>query len=175
MALMLLQRLSNAADLPERRRGMAAKLWKMAKRYYFDGITNDDLADVILSLDDSLYVKQCQRTHRQCLLFTIEQLMSGRLAIVSWLSRNGKDHHWTLAIGTEGMTENRIYTPETILFIDPAEPSEPYMCAQNARMRFAKGGSFIRKTHLPYICASGSKVDVRLTSVIAVGERRSII
>lgn len=168
MALALLGRIPDVSVLSERRKGIAARLWKAAREYYFDGISASELAAMIDSLDTDLFVASYSGSHRNCLEFALDQLASGRLAMVSWLSRDGSQHHWTLAVGLEGLQNRHHFSPETILMLDPGA-DEPQFCGYNGRLRFA---SSPKSRHVPYECIGGGSLRVRLTNVVAVGETK---
>lgn len=168
MALTVTGHITDAAALPSRRRGIAAQLWQAAKPYYFDGIFAEEVSGLLTSLQTDLHVTHCAGSHRQCLQFALDHLARGQLAMISWISKNGNDAHWTLALGTEGMLRHRTYTPETILCLDPSH-NAPEFTAYNCRLRFAENETMLRKAYLPYTCASGWTVHVRLTGVVAIG------
>jgi hypothetical protein len=171
MALALLGRISDVTVLSERRKGVAARLWNAARKHYFDGISAAELVAMIKSLDADLYTAHYSGSHRKCIGYTQMLLNAGRLAIVSWLSRSGHDHHWVLVVGTEGVQEGRAFTPQTFLVLDPGA-SEPQMAGYNGRLRFASLPSNSSKSHIPYECVGVSALQVRLTAVVAIGEVR---
>lgn len=169
MALALMRRIVDATVLCDRRKGIAGRLWKAAQAHYFDGFTAAELADTIESLGADLHVMHYRGSHRKCLTYMQEQLAAGRLAIISWISRNGIDHHWVLAVGIEGLQEGRTFTPQTVLVLDP-DAAEPQLCGYNGRLRFAPKASIPGNAYITYASASGWTLQVRLTSVVAIGE-----
>ena len=171
MALALLGRISDVAVLSDRRKGVAARLWQAARKYYFDGITAKELAAMIESLETDLHVSYYSGSHQKCLPLVQDQLAAGQLAIISWRSKNGNDHHWVLAVGIEGVQDGRSFTPETILVLDPGA-EEPQLCGYNGRLRLAPTTSVSHKPYVPYSYSGGSSLQVQLTGAVLISDRR---
>ncbi|MDB5855087.1 MAG: hypothetical protein JWR22_3128 [Herminiimonas sp.] len=167
MALALFGCITDVTVLSDRRNGIAGRLWTAAKKCYFDGVDALELASLIESLDTDLRVSYCDGSHRQCLSLVLDQLSKGRLVIVSWMTKNESTHHWTLAIGTEGLQCGRRFVPETILVLDPGADS-PQFCAYNGRLTLPSGTTINNKKFIPYSCYNAGALQVRLTGAVVI-------
>lgn len=169
MALTLLGRIVNVSALSKRTKGVAARLWQAAQATYFDGTTASELAAMIESVDADLHIEHTTGTHRRCLEFVQQQFDAGRLVIFAWRSKSGKDHHWVLVVGMEGMQHGRVFTPQTFLMLDPGAPP-PVLCGYNARLSFASSSKLYGARYLPFLDADGGTMPVTLTSAVAIGD-----
>ncbi len=171
MALALLGRIADVTVLSDRRTGVAGRLWHVAKKYYFDGVSSKELAAMIDSLDTDLLVEYCNGSHRKCLAFVQDQLTARSLVIVSWLSKNGNEHHWVLAVGIEGLQDGRHFQPQTILCLDPGA-APPQLSAWNGRLKFVRDSSTSRSAYIPYTCVDGWTTQVTLTGAVTISQPR---
>jgi hypothetical protein len=147
---------------------VAARLWTLAKGSYFDGMNAVELADLLDALDANLQVSYVSGSHRICQEFTLQQCNSGCLVITSWKSRT--DHHWVLVVGIEGMQHERQFVPHAFLCIDPGTVPQPLMSGSNARLKFECTSTKTRP--MQYLSADGLNTAVRLTSAVAIGDKR---
>jgi hypothetical protein len=168
MSLVLTGDIQDVATLSNRRNGVAARLWHAAQITYFDGTTVTQLATMVDSLEIGRPVAYCKSGHQNCLAFALSHLAAGHAVIVSWKSRSGRDHHWTLVTGVEGMQVGRTFTPQTLLCLDPG--IEEPLSLFNARLEFTihpppRAASYVR-----YRGTDGVTLSVKLTSALAIGD-----
>ncbi len=166
IALALLQEVSDVAMLSERRYGAAARLWRAAQASYFDGVTVDELAAMIDDMGTGRKITICPGRHAKCLDFALTQINRGNVVIASWHSRRGRQHHWTVLVGIEGVQTGRDFTPSTLLCLDPAVHAE--MAGYNSRLEFTAHPPPRSASYIRYRCADGSKLAVTLTSALAI-------
>jgi hypothetical protein len=171
IAMALLGEIHDVAVLSERRNGAAARLWKAARRKYFDGVTVEELAAMIDDMGTERKITTCTERHGKCLDFALANLARGNLVIVSWHSRRGQQHHWSTVVGVEGRQAGRDFTPSVLLCLDPGV-DEPMLCGYNSRLEFTIHPSPRSPRYVLYRCADGSKLAVTLTSALAIGESR---
>lgn len=168
IAMALLGEIKNVERLSERRNGAAGRLWKAAQAMYFDGATPLELAKMIQAMKTGHRVAICTGRHAECLDFILHQLAKGSVAIASWHSRRGKQHHWIIIVGLEGFQTGHSFTPTTLLALDPAL-AEPVLAAYNSRIEFTFHPLPRSTTYVRYHCSDGSKLAVTLTSAITIG------
>jgi hypothetical protein len=169
MAMALLGEIHDVTELSNRRNGVAARLWNCAQITYFEGTTVTQLAAMVDSLETGRPIAYCKSGHQNCLAFALSHLAAGHTVIVSWKSRTGRDHHWTLVSGCEGVQVGRTFTPQTLLCLDPGI-EEPTMSLFNARLEFTihpppRAASYVR-----YRGTDGVTLSVKLTSALAIGD-----
>jgi hypothetical protein len=162
MALALLGAIKDVTVLSERRKGIAARLWKAAKNSYFSGIDVAELALMLHNVGIDSPVSYRAGNHARCLAFAVAESMGGKLAIVSWQSWRGRFHHWILIVGVEGLQNGFNFTPTALLALDPGA-SEPRLCGYNGRLEFAETIQN-KTTHNRNHIFDGYELPVRLTS-----------
>lgn len=168
IALTILGKISDPTVISERRNGVAARLWAAAQASYFDGIRSKALAKLLESLDAGLFIQECGKSHRSILAFTKTQLEAGAMVILSWQNRT--QHHWVLAIGTEGKQVDEVFIPQAFLALDPAAPY-PILCGYNGRVEFSDRISAQRPSYVHYFSTNdGNPILVTLTGAVSVGE-----
>lgn len=167
-AMALLGEIHDVTVLSERRNGVAARLWRAARQKYFDGVTAEELATMIDDMGTGRTVTVCTGRHTTCLNFILAQLNCGNVAIASWHSRRGRQHHWATVVGAEGRCTGRDFFPSTLLCLDPGVET-PAMCGYNSRLEFTAHPPPRSTSYVRYRCADGSKLAVTLTNVVAIG------
>lgn len=169
MAMALLSEINSVSELSNRRNGVAARLWHAAQITYFDGTSVSQLAAMIESLETGRPVTYCKGGHQNCLAFALSHLADSHTVIVSWKSRTGRDHHWTLVTGVEGLQVGRTFTPQTLLCLDPGL-EEPMLSGFNARLEFTMHPPPRRAPYVRYRGTDGITLSVKLTSALAIGD-----
>jgi hypothetical protein len=168
MALTLLGRLNGATNLASRRNGIAAAFWKAGVASYFDGVSGSELAQLIASLDPTLFVKSHCGKHSRLLKLTQAQLEAGRLVILAWSGRNGRIHHWVVAVGVEGLQDERRFRPSAILCLDPSGP-EPVLCGYNGRLELVQNPASYGASYIRYLSNQGAITPATLTEAVVIG------
>jgi len=173
MALAIMGRISSIATLCDRHNGVAGRLWKAARKQYFDGMHVADLAAMIESLGTDVIVEQHDVGHRPCLAVTLSALTKQQLVIAAWSNFHGEEH-WVLCIGVEGVRVGSNFTPHSLLILDPSAAEPSALCGYNARLDFAakppQRPSARRQSHVPYINSDGHAYSVMLTGAVVIGE-----
>jgi hypothetical protein len=170
MALALWGDIADVDELCERRAGVAARLWKATQGIYFKGATVGELAAIVDSLKTGRLVEPFLGNHRQCLAYAQTQLANGRVVIASWYSRQGRQKHWTLIIGCEGLRVGATFTPHALLALDPAVAA-PQFAGCNARLEFPAHAGPRGKSLARYLTQEGDEWWVQLTSALTIGDR----
>lgn len=170
MAMALAGELHSVVELAERRRGVAGRLWRAAQATYFDGATLDELAAMIESLRTGRSITSCAGTTTACLPFALAALDAGSIVLVSWHSRHGRQHHFALLVGSEGVQSGANYTPHALLALDPGV-DDVSLCGYNARLEFTVHPRPVSPLYFRYASGDGNTLAVRLTGALAIGDR----
>ncbi|MDB5761993.1 MAG: hypothetical protein JWQ21_988, partial [Herminiimonas sp.] len=168
MAMSLLKEM-DVSLLCERRAGVAARLWKATQETFFEGTSVGQLAEIVESLKTGRLVEPFQGNHRQCLAYAEAQLADGHLVVASW--RSGRQHHWILIIGCEGLRVGSTFTSHALLALDPST-NEPLLAGYNARLEFAMPAATRRNSSARYLTLDGEEWQVKLTSALTIGARQ---
>jgi hypothetical protein len=164
MALTILSKINNPSILVERRSGVAARLWHLARESYFDGIKAKSLADLLESIGADIQIAVDARSRRSVLMFSKEQLSLSRLVILSWRTRKYTLHHWVLVVGIEGLQRGRTFIPTTFLCLDPGA-EYPILCGYNGRLELDESESGAGR----YYCTDDTDaVSVTLTGAVSL-------
>jgi hypothetical protein len=166
MAGALLGRLSDARLVSWRRRGAEAAFWNRVSPYYLTGATMPELATLLVELNWGLQPTLVEGTHRKVLAFCEEQLLRGRLVILSWRPARATHLHAVLAVGIEGRQSGRSFAPNTLLLLDPAE-YEPWLAPCNARLTYREEASGKFAANGTYVTA-GSRRSVVVAGALSI-------
>jgi hypothetical protein len=170
IAMAILGHIRDVAVLSEYRNGVAARLWRVARATYFDGVNVTGLASMLEGMGMGRHIALCSGGHSKSLTFILSKLEQGELVIASWRSHND-DHHWILIVGTEGTQVGAKYNPSTLLALDPSV-GEPQLTGYNGRLEFSvplRRNSVCRR----YITSYNQELAVRLTSAVSIGSLAS--
>jgi hypothetical protein len=168
MALALWGDIADVAALCERRAGVAARLWKATQRVYFEGANAGQLAAIVDSLKTGRLVEPYQGNHKQCLTYAQLQLSNWQLVVASWHS--GRQDHWILLLGCEGVRVGNSFTPHALLTLDPGVDA-PLLSGYNARLEFATPAVTQGNASARYLTLDGDEWQVKLTSALTIGAR----
>ncbi|MEF9416837.1 hypothetical protein ABXT21_12240 [Ralstonia sp. SM1864_UCD524_TZ4] len=137
MALALLGRLSNPAEVSRCRDGPEADFWDRAWPHYLHGLTLSELASLFWELNCGVRPVMAEGKSATVLRFCTRELAKGWPVIVG--CRSGQRAHAVLAVGIEGRQHKRGFMPHALLTLDPAEVA-PGLASCNARLEFGRAG-----------------------------------
>jgi hypothetical protein len=121
-------------DMPRRKYGVPAEVWKKFQHTFFDGVHASEFVELVDSLKLPLNLTLRQDKDGGLDKWTVDCLMRGELVAVTFASiKNRRTKHWALCVGVEGMACGRENRPTTILLLDPGG-SEPCFRPFNARL-----------------------------------------
>ena len=121
-------------EMPRRRYGLPAEVWKAFKHTFFTGVHAHEFVDLINSLKLPLSLTLRDNKEGGLDRWLVDCLMRGELvAIVTANAKSPRYKHWSLAVGVEGMVVGKETRPDTILLLDPSA-SEPQYCCWNSRL-----------------------------------------
>ncbi|MFC3532024.1 hypothetical protein ACFOLG_07480 [Vogesella facilis] len=135
MALALLGRLSNPAEVWRCRGGPESRFWNRAWPHYLHGLTLSELTAFIWELNCGVQPVTTKGNAAVVLRFCTQELAKGWPVIVGWHSR--QQAHAVLLVGIEGRQLARRFAPHAMLLLDPAE-AEPGLVGFNARLELGK-------------------------------------
>jgi len=135
MALALLDRLSNPAEVWRCRDGPESRFWNRAWPQYLHGLTLSELTAFIWELNCGVRPITAEGRPASVLRFCALELAKGWPVIVGWHGR--RQAHAVLLVGVEGRQLARHFAPHAMLLLDPAE-AEPGLASFNARLELGK-------------------------------------
>lgn len=170
MALGMLGVLPRPLYVTSGRGHVGSRFWRLAEQYYLTGISLEDLSTLIQELSVGVRPVLYEGPHAKVAGFCGQEVLRGWPTIVCWRERHRTQLHAVLAVGVEGRQTGRVFTPHTLLALDPAE-CEPSLSACNARLTWNARGLRARDGYAAYETASYRRTVV-LVGALSVRKRK---
>lgn len=121
MALILLGVASReeAVRLIHSRQAALRRLRRWTASVFTGGMSEDDLVEAVTATTLNIEVSRGESgEHRACLTHALNGLRGGKVVALGIASRGWSFHHWILGVGLEGLEEDRVFRPTSILCLD---------------------------------------------------------
>jgi hypothetical protein len=145
------------------------EMWISAQKLFFQGADEDEMLDLVKTLDKLVRHREVNGSMRRVLSFTLERLEQNDVVIVGFSNKLGHGGHWVLAVGVELLADGTKVTPTGVLCLDPSEPA-PSVASYNAKLDLTapfRGARCIR-----YRVPDGGVHTVTCDSAIGLSVRR---
>ena len=108
-------------------------MWIAAQKTWFLGADQDEMLDLIKTLDKFVRHRAVNGSMRRVLSFTLDRLEQNDVVILGFSNKLGHGGHWVLAVGIELLADGTRMTPTGVLCLDPSQHG-PSVASYNAKL-----------------------------------------
>jgi hypothetical protein len=116
---------SAVIDQARRRYGVAANLYAVLADHWMEGVYALEMVSAIDQLNLPLDVTWADGFNSGVDALAVEALTRGSLVLLAYQSERNRHRHWVTAIGCGGLMDQKTFTVDTLLVLDPSMESLP--------------------------------------------------
>jgi hypothetical protein len=142
--------------------------WRKVQETFFSGADDQDMIELLGTLDQHIRYRPMTGSMRQVLAFTLERLAKDEVVILGVNDESQYGGHWVLAVGIELIVLGSTRTTTGVLCLDSAE-APPMLAPFNTRLELESPNRGARYLH--YRLPDGGVRTITCKTAIALAAR----